>query len=102
MRYSEPYDTTLKRLESDDEFQKLLTSASFKAGMPADHVSKSLGLLYSKSSSHHHGITGEIIIDERDWTPSERLALVLLFRYCLVPFQYQDQHGNLIQCPFLT
>lgn len=101
IKFNEPFDTTLKRLEADEKFKSMVGVICEKAQVRPDDVSRALGGVYHSASLEHHGRNGEVVIDERDWkSSSERIALVALFRHCDIPFTYRDTSGNEVPCPY--
>jgi len=95
IRFDEPIDQTLKRLENCPDFMKMLKKTCDKGMGQVQDVLKCLGGLYHNLSKDYHGTTSsEIAIYESQWSSNEVLAFILLFRYCNVPFKYYNKSMN--------
>ncbi len=83
-------------LAQDPVFMKDFQNAINKNNLQAKDVLQAAGNIYHELSKSVHGrkTPGEIAIYHQDWENlAEIISLIVLFRYCDVPFTYYNMNG---------
>jgi hypothetical protein len=95
-------DAVLKAIASDPNFSVAIDETASANGVRPDDLIRATGGLYHTTSKHFHGAPSSsgVVIDGRDFSYSEVIALGILFSNYKIAFEYVTPDGVYVRYPY--